>query len=107
LLASSGKGRRPKASSHDEVVKDDSGRPLFRIRQLRTSIAVMLPVEHVPAQTLAAIRSTLSRLLSVATAEVLVVEEFRKPTSEIRAVAPAPQPAHVISRLSKAAATRN
>jgi ParB family chromosome partitioning protein len=66
LLASSGKGRRPKASSHDEVVKDDGGRPLFRIRRLRTNIAVLLPVEHVPAKTLTAIRSTLATMLSVA-----------------------------------------
>jgi ParB family transcriptional regulator, chromosome partitioning protein len=106
LLASSGKGRRPKASTHDEVVKDDSGRPLFRIRQLRTSIAVMLPVEHVPAQTLAAIRSTLSNLLSAVPTEVRA-EELLKAASEIRAVAPAAQPPHVISRMSKAAAARN
>jgi ParB family transcriptional regulator, chromosome partitioning protein len=106
LLASSGKGRRPKASTHDEIVKDDSGRPLFRIRQLRSSIAVMLPVEHVPAQTLDAIRSTLSNLLSVAPVEVRV-EEFRKPASEIRVVPPAAQPARVISRMSKVGAARN
>ena len=106
LLASSGKGRRPKASTHDEIVKDDSGRPLFRIRQLRSSIAVMLPVEHVPAQTLDAIRSTLSNLLSVAPVEVRV-EEFRKPASEIRVVPPAAQPGRVISRISKVGAARN
>ena len=65
LLSASGKkGRAPKASAHDEVVKDESGRPLFRIRQLRSTIAVVLPVEHVPARTLAAIRTTLSDLLS-------------------------------------------
>lgn len=63
LLASTGKGRRPRSLSHDEVVRDDRGRPLFRIRQLRSAFALLLPVERVPAKTLAAIRQTVSSML--------------------------------------------
>ena len=85
LLASTGKGRRLKAISHDEVVKDDLGRPLFRIRQLRNSIALLLPVEHVPAKTLAAIRQTLSTIL-VGTSPSLLPEQIRRPAAKLVAV---------------------
>lgn len=63
LLMSGCKGRRPKAANHDEVVKDHCGRPLFRIRQLRNSVALLFPVERTPATTLAAIRQTLATML--------------------------------------------
>ncbi len=85
LLASTGKGRRLKAISHDEVVKDDLGRPLFRIRQLRNSIALLLPVEHVPAKTLAAIRQTLSTIL-VGTSPSVLPEQIRRPAAKLVAV---------------------
>jgi len=68
LLTSGCKGGRTKATKHDEVVKDNSGQPLFRIRQLRNSIALLLPVEKTPATTLAAIRQTLVTMLGVPTA---------------------------------------
>jgi ParB/RepB/Spo0J family partition protein len=54
---------RSKAGRRDEVVKDQRGRPLFRIRQLRNTIAVVLPLERVPASMLATIRETLSSML--------------------------------------------
>jgi ParB family chromosome partitioning protein len=64
LLASGAKGRRPRSNSHDEVVKDHRGQPLFRIRQLRSCVALLLPVEHLSAKTLAAVRKTVSEVLS-------------------------------------------
>lgn len=64
LLASGAKGQRPKANSRDEVVKDDRGRPLFRIRQLRNSVALLLPATRVSARTLSLIRQSLSSVMS-------------------------------------------
>ena len=64
LLSSAAPGRRPKARSHDEVVKDAEGRPQFRIRQLRNCIALLLPVERVSAKTLANIREKLPGILA-------------------------------------------
>ena len=54
---------RAKAGRRDEVVKDQRGRPLFRIRQLRNTVAVVLPLERVPASMLATIRDTLAAML--------------------------------------------
>jgi ParB family chromosome partitioning protein len=77
LLSSAASGRRPKARSHDEVVKDERGQPQFRIRQLRNCIALLLPVERVSAKTLASIRQTLPGMLSPlpTTAPALAVPE--------------------------------
>lgn len=63
LLAATAKGRRIKTKSHDEVVKDGRGRPLYRIRQLRNSVALLLPVERLPAATLASIRQAVTTIL--------------------------------------------
>lgn len=64
LLSSSACGRRPKARSHDEVVKDEKGQPQFRIRQLRNCIALLLPIERVSTKTLTSIRQSLPGMLS-------------------------------------------
>jgi ParB family transcriptional regulator, chromosome partitioning protein len=64
LLSSATPGRRPKARSHDEVVKDSHGRPQFRIRQLRNCIALLLPVERVSEKALANIRQSIPGMLS-------------------------------------------
>ena len=69
LLSSAASGKRIRARSHDEVVKDAEGRPQFRIRQLRNCIAVLLPVERVSAETLASIRETIPGLLASPSAQ--------------------------------------
>jgi ParB family chromosome partitioning protein len=66
LLSSTGKGRRVKMKSHDEVVKDVRGRPLYRIRQLRNCVALLLPVERLPAATLSSIRHAISTIMVAA-----------------------------------------
>lgn len=63
LLASSAHGRKPKQQSHDEVVVDESGVPLFRIRRQTRSIAFLLPLDKVSAQCLERLRSAVSEIL--------------------------------------------
>jgi ParB family transcriptional regulator, chromosome partitioning protein len=63
LISSAVQGRRPRAMSHDRVVKAQDGTPLFRIRHQRTSIAVILPVEKISAKCLQAIEASISRIL--------------------------------------------
>jgi ParB family chromosome partitioning protein len=86
LLASTGRGRRSKASGHDEVVKDEDGLPLFRIRQLRSSIALLLPLEQVPAAVLADIREALATILSVGAAAASRSERTSRPAPRLVAV---------------------
>ena len=63
LLRASVRGAKVKSRPHDEVVKDASGAPLFRIRQQRDSIALVLPAEKVTEAVLEKIRHRLTRLL--------------------------------------------
>ncbi len=63
LLAASHSGRPVKAKSRDEIFRDDSGRSLFRVRYQRQSVAVLLPLTAVSAQTLASICSSIAKLL--------------------------------------------
>jgi ParB family chromosome partitioning protein len=63
ILAAAAHGRKPKAKTQDEVVKDDSGAPLFRISRRRNSVALLLPVEKLSAQTMDNIRHTIADIL--------------------------------------------
>jgi ParB family transcriptional regulator, chromosome partitioning protein len=58
LISASSSGR-PSTKQHDEIVKDCSGKPLFRIRQQRQSIALLLPVDKVSPTTMRHIREAL------------------------------------------------
>lgn len=63
LLRASVLGAKPKSRTHDEVIKDVHGAALFRIRQQRNSIALVLPVEKMQARVLDDIRRTLASML--------------------------------------------
>jgi ParB family chromosome partitioning protein len=63
LLASAAPGRKLKQRVHDEVVKDDTGQPLFRIRQNSTSIALLLPIGAVSAGLLDEVRNAIRHIL--------------------------------------------
>lgn len=52
LLAAAVHGRKPKAKTRDEVVKDGNGAPLFRISRRSSSVALLLPVENLSAKTM-------------------------------------------------------
>jgi ParB/RepB/Spo0J family partition protein len=51
-----------RASTRDEVVKDGE-RPLFRIRWLRSSVALMMKLEHAPPQVLEEVRDAVANIL--------------------------------------------
>jgi ParB family chromosome partitioning protein len=69
LLSASAEGRKPRSKVHDEIVNDRLGQPLFRIRQQRDTIALLLPVNKVSARTLESIRGCVADLLQVASAQ--------------------------------------
>lgn len=63
LLSASAPGRKIKPAARVEVVRNDEGTPLFRVRQLRTSVALELPCERLSAAAMAEIRTTLAAIL--------------------------------------------
>jgi len=73
LMAASLEGRRIKPKSHDEVVKDEDGAPLFRIRHQSNSVAVLLPNAKVSAASMEHIRCAISAILNSANKREKVV----------------------------------
>jgi len=63
LLASSASGRIPKLSTRDEVVKNERGRPIFRIRHLRGHVALLLPIDLIPMNAIASIQEKVAEML--------------------------------------------
>lgn len=63
LLVASTSGRKTKPKPHDEVILDQQGRPLFRIRQQRSSMAILLPINKVSANTMKAVSRAISDAL--------------------------------------------
>ena len=63
LIAASACGRQPKPSARVETVRDEAGAPLFRIRQLSTSVALQLPREKLSAGAMAEIRVAIAGIL--------------------------------------------
>jgi ParB family chromosome partitioning protein len=63
LLAAAPAGRKVRARARDEVIKDQSGHPLIRIRYQRDSIAVLVPIEKVSKSVLESMKSALLRIL--------------------------------------------
>ena len=62
-LRASAAGRRSKVKARDEVIKDDKGNPLFRVRNQRHSVALVLPLEKVSAESLELVCRTVATLL--------------------------------------------
>lgn len=52
LLGASTSGRKMKKASHDMIIRDHSGTPLFRVRHLRSAVALILPRDRVSAACL-------------------------------------------------------
>jgi len=72
LLAATVRGRKILKRSHDEVVTDTDGTPLFRIRQQDKAISLLLPRDQVSQDTLDAVRDTIRDILQ---------REIRRPLS--------------------------
>lgn len=63
LIAAATPGRKPRVATHDRVIKGAAGVPLFRVRQQRDFIALLLPVERVSALCLENLCSAVADLL--------------------------------------------
>jgi ParB family chromosome partitioning protein len=63
LVAASVSGRKLKMKTRDDVVKDRSGTPLFRIRQQSNSISLVLPLERISAQVMVDLREAVAAIL--------------------------------------------
>jgi ParB family transcriptional regulator, chromosome partitioning protein len=63
LLSVAGRGRQIPKPAHDEIVRDDDGRALFRIRHKRASIALIVPLEKVSPSDLRRIRDAVADVL--------------------------------------------
>lgn len=56
-------GRRLRPRVRDEVVKDSEGKPLFRIRFQRASVALVLPLDRLPENLLSELKHLISKRL--------------------------------------------
>jgi ParB family chromosome partitioning protein len=70
LIAAPVVGRKPVAKRIPEVIYDEKGRPLFRVRHERRDIALLLPVDRVSALTLKEVCGILQTVLQRAPAPV-------------------------------------
>jgi ParB family transcriptional regulator, chromosome partitioning protein len=69
LLAAAGRGPIAPAAPHDDVIKDDEGRPLFRVRHLSNSMALLLPKDKASPGRLTMIRQAVTAILLSAEAQ--------------------------------------
>jgi ParB family chromosome partitioning protein len=65
LISMAAPGKRIQRKAHDEIVRDQRGAPLFRVRQLRSSIALVVPIHKVSGESLDRIRTSVVEILSV------------------------------------------
>ena len=63
LQAASVRGRKLEAQAHDQIVADDQGAPLFRIRQQRHSLVVMLPLQRMSQETVKELQRAIVEVL--------------------------------------------
>jgi ParB family chromosome partitioning protein len=98
LLTSVVRGRRPKEKRHDEIVMDDLGNPLFRIRHQGKSIAFLMPVEKISASCLRRLRQSISDVLHDASAQTL--DQNEKVSRKL--VHPEPMTSHNVRSVSNA-----
>jgi ParB family chromosome partitioning protein len=63
LITASARGRQPKPVAAVEIVRDCEGAPLFRIRQLNTSVSLVLPKQKLSAAAMAEIRARIAEIL--------------------------------------------
>jgi ParB family transcriptional regulator, chromosome partitioning protein len=63
LLAAAAPGLKPKLLTRDEVIKSDIGEPLFRVRQQRDSIVLILPMEKIGSKALDSIKLSVADIM--------------------------------------------
>jgi ParB family chromosome partitioning protein len=67
-------GLRSRATTHDEVVKDSSGKALFRVRHHRNDVALLLPAADLSKRSLARIKALVADVLQDAIVQVTLQE---------------------------------
>jgi ParB family chromosome partitioning protein len=70
LMAASVPGRKLKVQIHDQVVKDENGAPLFRIRRRTNAVALLLPAQKLSPELLGSIQQALAAILQTAQGRV-------------------------------------
>jgi ParB family transcriptional regulator, chromosome partitioning protein len=84
LICAAVNGRKIRMSSHDEVVTDLDGTPLFRIRQQEKTISMLLPRNRVSREVLDAVRDTVREVLQRNTYHPRArAALLREPTAEL------------------------
>ena len=63
LLAAAAGGRKLKIPAHDQVIHAADGAPLFRIRQQRSAVAILLPAKNVSALRVKEISTAIAGIL--------------------------------------------
>jgi ParB family chromosome partitioning protein len=63
LASSEHGGRKPKAASHDKIIKNSAGAPLFRVRQQRNTVALLFPIGKLSAGRLEEIERAIRDIL--------------------------------------------
>jgi ParB family chromosome partitioning protein len=69
LLSAAAQGRKVKPKYHDEIVKDATGAPLFRIRHQTNAVALFVPIEKVSARGLENIRRSIAAILQATSSQ--------------------------------------
>jgi ParB family chromosome partitioning protein len=64
LLSAAAPGPKVHPSAHLRVVRDDDGRPIFRVRHDPTSVTILLPGEHVSDCCLTQMRAAVAEVMS-------------------------------------------
>jgi len=77
LVAASAPGRKVRTRSHDEVVTDVDGTPLFRIRAQEKAIAVLLPRDRMSQEMLNAVREAVRDALRHRNGDPMRTKLFR------------------------------
>lgn len=70
LISAATRGRKLRPRRHDEVVKDEAGAPLFRVRVQTDSVVLVLPAQRVAASTLQHIKEAVAVILRESEARV-------------------------------------
>jgi len=63
LITASAAARQPKPVARVETVRDETGAPLFRVRQLNTSVALEVPSQNLSGAAMVEIRAVLAEIL--------------------------------------------
>jgi ParB family chromosome partitioning protein len=83
LITASARGRQAKPAARVEIVRDGEGVPLFRIRQLSTSVSLVVPSLKVSAAAMAEIRVVVAGILQRETQQGVPESRRKRPYAAV------------------------